>query len=262
MRWLSTAALLALIGSAFAADNTASSTSFIPPAPTQLGIVCARFSEDLRIWLPFEKNTYVYDKGTFVDANDTVKHEDFRSYVKLNNTGREEKTYLYHILTHWNDLDDITLFTQASPDLAAPAANTTTQMVEIALHTKEDEVNNINPDLFHALAEWKTINWSSPFEAGWITASQLSSLTRVPYTMGEYFQYVLGQPHPTAILATHGGIAAVTRDTIKKNPKEVYERAFQRFEESPFVNTEVGFYQERLLAPMFSKRYWLGPVGQ
>lgn len=230
------------------------------PLTTELGIVCARYKEDLEPWMPVSANTYLYSKGNV--TNDTIPHSAFRSYVDLNNTGREGQTYLQHIVDHYDSLEDVMIFTQADPfDLLTPVVNTTTQLVELAMQVPADDVTPFNPSLYHDLAEWDTINWNSSSEIGlWITENQLKTLSPAPYTPGEYWKMLLGQDHPPAIRAMHGGIFAVKRETIRKQPKAVYETALGEFEKANAVNPEVGFFQERMWAPLFSTSYWLGSL--
>lgn len=216
------------------------------------------------IWEPFAAYTTVYAKFPFTDANDTVKHEDFRAYNNRPNCGREGESWLYHIIHHWDDLQDIMIFAQAEPfdGLNSPATNTTSEMVQKALTVKDDEVRNFNQALVKTIADWDKINWNSSSESFWITTSEAETLAPVDYTMAEYFKFVIGEEHPPNIKALHGATFAVTRETIKKNSKAEYQRAHDRFEQCAqdpacCLNGEVGFFQERLWQPMFSKKYWL-----
>lgn len=229
-------------------------------SPTELGIVCARFKEALEPWVPVSSVTYLYAKGNV--TNDTIPHSSFRSYVDLENTGREGQTYLQHIVNHYDSLEDVMIFTQADPfDLLAPIVNTTAQMVSLALRVPAGDVTPFNRGLYHDLAEWGAINWNSPAEIGlWITESQIKTLTPAPFTPGDYWRILLAQDHPPAIRAMHGGIFAVRRETIRKQPKVVYERALGEFERANAVNPEVGYFQERMWAPLFSSSYWLGSL--
>ncbi|EHK47767.1 hypothetical protein TRIATDRAFT_44803 [Trichoderma atroviride IMI 206040] len=232
-----------------------------PVPTTSLGVVAARFQEDLVPWLPVANYTYVYDKGHIPQSNDTVDHDAFRSYVELPNIGREGHTHLYHIVNNWDTLEDYMVFSQAAPfDLIGSVVNTTSKMVEVALQVHPGEVNPFDPTLFHDVDDWAKINWTDPKESIWMTASELKSLVFAPYTPAELWEFVLEEDHPPAIRAAHGGIFAVRRDTIKSRPREVYERALQRFVEANVTNPELGFMWERFWTPTFSQQYWLPEV--
>ncbi|KAJ9150364.1 Ankyrin repeat protein [Pleurostoma richardsiae] len=243
-------------------------TALIPafsPSPSQLGIVVARYQEPLDPWEPFAANTYLYSKGDVPQSNDTVPHSSFRAYVELRNEGREGQTHLHHIVGHYDRLEDIMIFSQADPfDLLAPVVNTTDQMVQVALEVGHDPhgevVTPFNPDLWHDIADWDKIDWNSSTESIWITPSQIASLTPAPYTPGEFWTIVLRGCHPPAIRAMHGGTFALRRETIRSRPREVYERALAEFEKADAVNPEVGYFMERMWAPVFSRRYWLDRI--
>lgn len=229
-----------------------------PPSPDKLGLVVARFRESLWPWVAVANNTYLYAKGGITQANDTVSHDLFRSYTDLPNVGREGQTFLTHIVNYYDTLEDIVIFTQASPfDLTAPTVNNTDEMVAAALRVPAGDVTPFNPTkLFRDEDDWDTIDWTLAEERPWITQSQLDSLVRANYTPGELWRFVLEEEPPPAIRAMHGGIFAVRRETIQSRPVEVYKRALQRFQEANAINPEVGFYWERMWAPVLSKKYY------
>ncbi|KAL7947647.1 hypothetical protein V8C42DRAFT_318366 [Trichoderma barbatum] len=228
-----------------------------------LGIVVARYKEDLAPWLPAADSSYIYDKGGIPQSNDTVNHDAFRSYVELPNIGREGHTHLYHIVNNWNTLEDYMIFSQADPfDLIGSVVNSTKQMIDVALRVKPNEVNPFDASLFHDVDDWAKINWTDSKESIWITTSQLNSLVFAPYTPEEFWNFVLQEEHPPAIRAAHGGTFAVRRETIYSQPREAYERALQAFTEANTTNPEVGFMWERFWTATFSKQYWLQEVEQ
>ena len=69
--------------------------------------VVAHYNEDLSIWETKQKdpksNVLIYSK------NENVKE----GHLKLENIGREAHTYFSHILIAYDDLADLTIFTQA-----------------------------------------------------------------------------------------------------------------------------------------------------
>lgn len=68
-------------------------------------IVVARYDEDISYLHLFKNNIIVYNKG-----NDDIS--TYFNIIKLPNIGRESHTYLYHIITNYNNLADKTLFMQ------------------------------------------------------------------------------------------------------------------------------------------------------
>jgi hypothetical protein len=69
-------------------------------------IVCARYNEDIRWLLPYKHITIIYNKGSY---NEILNK--FES-ITLNNVGRESHTYLYHIITNYDNLSNKTIFFQ------------------------------------------------------------------------------------------------------------------------------------------------------
>jgi hypothetical protein len=92
-------------------------------SPPNIEMVIARFQESLE-WLrdpPFCEYSYrVYNKGSNSDFY--CDNGRFLGEVKLPNVGREAHSYLYHIVTNWNDHDHdhdqdmITVFLPGSVD--------------------------------------------------------------------------------------------------------------------------------------------------
>lgn len=90
-------------------------TSYPIPEAVQRGdaitplieVVVARYKEDIS-WtknLPARIKVTIYDKSGI--PND--------SFIQLPNVGHENHTYLYHIITRWESLSDVTIFSQGHP---------------------------------------------------------------------------------------------------------------------------------------------------
>ncbi|MBW7907385.1 MAG: DUF3431 domain-containing protein [Kiritimatiellae bacterium] len=80
--------------------------------PPRVELVVARFQEDVK-WLrrvPRAIRVHVYDKSGRPDS----------AYSVLPNVGREAHTYLHHLVTHYEELPDILVFTQGHPFDHAP----------------------------------------------------------------------------------------------------------------------------------------------
>lgn len=163
----------------------ASASSF--PTPQQLGIVVARFKESLEPWAPVAGNTYLYSEGGIGQENDTVSHGSFRNYANLLNVGREGQTYLAHIVNHYKSLEDVMIFTQASPfDLTGPVVTNVDEMIVAAMQIPAEDVTPFNTQkLFRDEDDWEAINWTAAEEKPWITENQLKTLVRANYIPAE-----------------------------------------------------------------------------
>ena len=69
-------------------------------------LVIAKYQEDVS-WLRKIKNHNI----TVYDKSDSPIEKS----IQLNNVGREGHTFLHHIVTNYNNLDDITIFLQGNP---------------------------------------------------------------------------------------------------------------------------------------------------
>lgn len=79
-------------------------------------IVVSRYREPLT-WTTeplFSKHTYtVYNKG----GDSAFVHDRVDNVISLPNVGKDVHTYLYHVVTNYDALSDITVFTPASLDV-------------------------------------------------------------------------------------------------------------------------------------------------
>jgi hypothetical protein len=77
----------------------------------EIQIVVSRYNEDLS-WIleePFNKFQYiVYNKGT----NENFEKKNVVKIVSLSNVGKNDHTYLHHIIENYSNLSDITIFSQ------------------------------------------------------------------------------------------------------------------------------------------------------
>jgi hypothetical protein len=84
-------------------------------------IVVARYNENID-WLselPVSWQIIVYNKGA-ANISQHILDLPNITVIPLENVGREAGTYIYHMMTQYNSLADITIFTQANPFDHAP----------------------------------------------------------------------------------------------------------------------------------------------
>ena len=103
-----------------------------------IDLVIAYYKEDLD-WLEDYKNInfkniYIYNKGPQEIPNIN------RSFIeiKLPNVGREGHTYLYHIITNYNNLSNITIFTTGSVSIPKK-----TQQLKIIINKTIETSNTV-----------------------------------------------------------------------------------------------------------------------
>jgi len=75
----------------------------------ELTIVVARYEEDVQWTEAYSDICTLYNKG------DSKPNANLPFVIRLENTGREGHTYLYHIISNYESLSDNIVFTQADP---------------------------------------------------------------------------------------------------------------------------------------------------
>lgn len=83
-------------------------------------IVIARYNKDISWSDMYKSIRTVYEKS----HNDSISnsYSDSVVAITLPNVGRESHTYLHHIVTNYDDLADITIFTQDGPPISGTDA--------------------------------------------------------------------------------------------------------------------------------------------
>ena len=169
-------------------------------------LVVARCREDLN-WLRRVPKTFrvtVYDKGGHRDA----KHP-------LPNIGREAHTYLHHIVTRYDDLAGLTVFSQGRPF---------------------DHVSNFHPILReiasgHRAA--KEFEWLG-FIIDWddATGSRLfqnwsKNESRTPLPADDFFRAMWRRGAPGKTVFYPGAHFIASRELIRRQPRTFYECALE-----------------------------------
>lgn len=208
-------------------------------------IVIARYNENLDWIYKIIKLITIYNKGEQLKILDELrKIPRLINDISLHNVGRESHTYLYHIINNWDNLSNITLFTQGtlSPEhrplpicLYLIDKN---QDITINLFNKGVKLNS-QKRLIH-LGKYK-----DNLLAGKMRPAQLNFI--------DWWNKFIGYPFPGEenILWSHGAIFSVTKELIKKNTKEYYQRLITCIEDHP--DPEEGHYFERAWFYIFNK---------
>jgi hypothetical protein len=78
---------------------------------SEIEIVISRNNEDLTLFVPFNNNIVIYNKGN----NNINEHINRNNIINSINIGRENGTYLQYIINNYYNLPNYILFTQANP---------------------------------------------------------------------------------------------------------------------------------------------------
>lgn len=175
-------------------------------------IIVARYNEDIE-WLNSEmKNCIIYNKGNKLNICNEIP---------LENMGRESETYLNYIITNYDNLPDVLVFTQA----------------RISDHKGSDDINYLIDIKNQALNYTKSRNFyihndignSYDWDKEWNLRPNGYYLknnykNNKPITFLDWFKtnITLIYPNPTNIYVN--AIFAVKKENIINKPLEYYKR--------------------------------------
>ena len=192
-------------------------------------IVIARYNESADVWKPFLPISTIYNKG---DNNLNV------TSIPLDNVGRESHTYLYHIIHNWDNLADITLFTQCNLSFdhkPFPVSLYLLSHLDLTMHLWNNTIDFKN-----------NIPWGFIQHGGkWLKEYNNGAIRPSTNTFGSWWdKYVLVErPSLKTFRWSHGAIFSVKKELIKKKPLSYYQNLLTTISDSK--NPEEGHYLER-----------------
>lgn len=209
-------------------------------------LVVSRYNENLN-WLseqPFKNySVIVYNKGV---NEDFEKPEKLKAIINLPNVGRESHTYLHHIISHYDNLADVTVFLPGSCNLAykKTRAKNVIENVEKNYNTYFiDKIDNV----YEKFKDFKMDDYKSSDQSN----KQVNSETNL--TMSKYRPFgVWYKTHFGDIKVSktsYFGIFAIHKRDIWKHSKEYYKELLDELSVSS--NPEVGHYYERAWGVIF-----------
>jgi len=212
----------------------------------KISIVISRFNEDLKWTLesPFNKFKYiVYNKG----SNDNFEKANVLKIINIENVGKNDHTYLYHIVNNYNNLSDIIVFFPGSINIDYKKQKAT-QMLNNIMKSKRAcfigyKQSNIK-DSFNdfQLDEWKTSDVQNFIENS-ETKLQLARIR--PY--GLWYNYFFG--NTIAHWSTWYGIFSIDKRDIIFHPITRYQILLETI--NKHSNPEAGHYIERSWGAIF-----------
>jgi len=212
-----------------------------------IDLVVARYEEDIS-WvneLPIDSysQVYIYNKGT--DREFSIPKS---TIIPLPNYGRESHTYLYHVIQNYDSLADVTFFVPGSGWHRDDKKNRIERIVDylkkkassVIIGHKEE--NYITTTYDFSIDTWEVTN-----EANRKKNSDTKLTPALDRPLRNWFEKRF--PNESITCVSYTGIFAVSREDIRKKPKEFYEDLFQ---EHLYTNPEVVHYSERLWKNIFS----------
>jgi len=175
-------------------------------------IIVARYNENIE-WLKSEmSNCIIYNKGNKLN----IDNEIF-----LENVGREAETYLHYIITNYDNLPDVVVFTQA----------------RIEDHKGSNDVNYLLNIKNEALEHNKSCNYFTHndigndcnFDKNWNLIPEGYYLgnnykNNKPILFLDWFKTNIDLTYPNPIIVYIAAIFAVKKELIINKPIEYYKR--------------------------------------
>jgi hypothetical protein len=217
-------------------------------------LVLSRFNEDID-WIkkdPFNQfNIICYNKGPNEPLDDCLPGNC--KIINLENVGKCDHTYLYHIINNYDNLSQITLF--------IPASTYSIPWKYDILMKNMELLNSNNSSIFYGckfddvvteLYDFTLDNYIVSGDAknkeinGSHTQLKISPIR--PY--GKWFEQNIGtEVKIKSTVICFYGIFIVDKEHIRQRPKEFYENLIKYVDDD--VNPEVGHYLERSWPAIF-----------
>jgi len=194
-------------------------------------MVIARYNEDITWLLPFKDIVIIYNKGIYIDILN-----NFHT-INLKNYGRESHTYLYHIITNYDNLSDKIIFFQGKIR--------DHHILDIEDYFKKDDfiakLNNMNFDFLKTKIK-HTGKWKKEINSG---NMKLSLFT--PY---DWITKIIGiDINSDTSKIVWGANFSVSKEMILSKPKIFYENILRYIDYH--INPEEGHFLERTWYTIF-----------
>lgn len=209
-------------------------------------IVIARFNEDLE-WLKdnrFEGHSVIcYNKG----PNDNFYKHPNMEIVHLPNVGMCNHTYLYHFITHYDDLADVTICLPGSC-MDANKINATNWTINRALQTKDSVFTiSVMPDVRRTIANFVLDYWKVSNSQNMTHNADGALVPCSIRPFGAFYTYYFGDLRTVGV--NYFSIYAVSKAHVRQTPKALFEELILHVDK--YVNCEAAHYLERCALAMF-----------
>jgi hypothetical protein len=211
---------------------------------SSIDLVISYYKEELG-WLEKYKdvrfnNIYLYNKGPLETNTPYIE-------IKLENIGRCDHTYLYHIIDKYDELADVTIFTTGSVDLPHKS-----EKLDFIIKRTLETNNSAFQGNF--LFFYNVRDYYYYFQIADYESSYQSNKTNAPMERSKIKPF--GKWYDTHFkgidvdLASLCGIFSVSKKHIHQHPKEYYKNLIAEFPNNS--NPEVGHYFERAWLAVFN----------
>ena len=206
-----------------------------------INIVVSRYNENLN-WInsePFNKYFITcYNKGN----NDNFKINSPHEIIKLNNVGKCDHTYLYHIINNYDNLSDYIIFLPGSNNINYKLVKSKNLINHIEFF---GSLVNIGPYIESSIKNYfynfKCDNYKTTDKNNYILNNESKTEKSKIRPFGKWYEHHFNNIN--VHFYTWWGIFAISKEIIHQHPKEYYEKFLNELCNSS--NPEVGHYIER-----------------
>ncbi len=199
-------------------------------------LVVARYNESVE-WTRDYPNKIIYNKGD----RSTIPEDLHHCVIDIPNVGRETHTILYHIINNYDNLNDITVFSQGKYDdhMTTDEFNNLFNLNELGYST-----NYICSSIFgkyKSTYTFRIMDWKGKL-----------SPTKYNENYGQWYERVIQKPFPEEhkIIWT-GSFFGITSKNIKQYSKEFYERLLNEGDLNIHHSPEAAHFMERTWTKLF-----------
>ena len=192
-------------------------------------IIVARYNENID-WLSTELNhCIIYNKGMPLQLNNEIR---------VDNKGRESETYLQYIISHYDKLPDVVVFTQAkiSDHVGKNDVNYLLYMKDVALQNGK----------MHPFTHYQTITNKHCWDKSWNYTNEFylqNNYRHTPVVFHEWFTQHINATYPNPIHIYRNGLFAVKKELILKKSLDYYKKLIE--EVNHHSNPAEGHFFER-----------------
>ena len=213
-----------------------------------IDIIVSRFNEDLSWTLeyPFNKFKFiVYNKG----ENDDFEKTNVKIIINLNNLGKNDHTYLHHIIENYYNLSNIIVFFPGSLNIEykkTKAIRILNRIIE-SNYSKGYFLGHYQNNVCETFKTFELDNWQTSDSKNLLKCgkSELKKCRLRPYYV--WYNYFFGKIR--ARWSTWWGIFSIDKRDIIKHPITRYQELILTVNDH--YNPEAGHYIERSWGAIF-----------
>ena len=168
--------------------------------------------------------------------------------INLDNVGRCDHTYLYHIINNYDNLTDITIFLPGSGNMGAKL-NKIKNLIQFikkhnsAIFLSNEQYTNVKDDLYNFTLDYWSASHGQNRDINPESKLEISKIR--PF--GKWYECYFNDIHIHHV--SYWGIFSVDKRDILQHSKEYYESLIVQLSNSS--NPEVGHYIERSWGAVF-----------